>query len=339
MLPPGDQALLDDVTAARGERQRRAVAKTITLLESTRADHRERADALLTALPAPPAASLRLGISGVPGVGKSTFIETLGLELIDRGHRVAVLAVDPSSALSGGSILGDKTRMEQLSVHEQAFVRPSPSGGTLGGVAAATREAIRVVEAAGFDLVIVETVGIGQSEAAVAGMTDCLILMQLPNAGDDLQAIKKGVLELADLVVVNKADLDAAAAARAVGQLESALRLVGVHDVRRGAPRVLAISAFDAARVAEVWRLAEAFAAVQRANGGLERRRQAQSRTWLWERIDAGLREGFRSHPAVRALLPGLLGDVDAGRLPVSVAARQLLAACGVGVSTAAQRV
>jgi LAO/AO transport system kinase len=336
MLPPGDQALLDDVTSAPGERQRRAVAKTITLLESTRADHRKRADALLMALPVPSNAALRLGISGVPGVGKSTLIETLGLELIEGGHRVAILAVDPSSSLSGGSILGDKTRMERLSVHEHAFVRPSPSGGTLGGVAAATREAIRVVEAAGFDVVIVETVGVGQSEAAVAGMTDCFVLLQLPNAGDDLQAIKKGVLELADLVVVNKADLDAAAAARAVGQIESAMRLVGVHDARRGMPRVLATSALDAARVAEVWRLAEAFVAAQRANGGIERRRREQSRAWLWERIDAGLREGFRSHPAVRDLLPGALDDVDAGRVPVSVAARRLLAVFGVGGATTA---
>ncbi len=329
MLLPADQALLDDLTAARGERQRRALAKTITLLESTRADHRERADALLALLPVPAQASLRLGISGVPGVGKSTFIETLGLALIAAGHRVAVLAVDPSSSLSGGSILGDKTRMERLSVHEQAFVRPSPSGGTLGGVAAATREAIRVVEAAGYDVVVVETVGIGQSEAAVAGMTDCFVLLQLPNAGDDLQAIKKGVLELADLVVVNKADLDVRAAARAVGQLESALRLVGPHDAPRSGQRVLATSALDAAKVAEVWQLAEAFAAAQRASGALERRRHAQARAGLWERIDAGLREGFRSHPAVRRLLPGALADIDAGHLPVSVVARRLLAAFG----------
>jgi LAO/AO transport system kinase len=333
MLPPGDQALLDDVVSASGERQRRAVAKTITLLESTRADHRERADALLVALPAPATPALRLGVSGVPGVGKSTFIENLGLVLIGVGHRVAVLAVDPSSSLSGGSILGDKTRMDQLSVHERAFVRPSPSGGTLGGVAAATREAIRVVEAAGYDLVIVETVGIGQSEAAVAGMTDCFVLLQLPNAGDDLQAIKKGVLELADLVVVNKADLDPAAAARAVGQLESALRLVAPHDLLHGVPRVLATSALDAAQVAEVWRLAASFAEAQRSNGGLERRRQVQSRAWLWERVDAGLREGFRAHPAVRRLLPDALADADTGRVPVSVLARRLLSAFAGGAS------
>jgi LAO/AO transport system kinase len=327
MLLPGDQALLDDVTGAHGERQRRAVAKAITLLESTRADHRERADALLTALPVLAPAALRVGISGVPGVGKSTFIETLGLHLIEAGHRVAVLAVDPSSSLSGGSILGDKTRMERLSVDEKAFVRPSPSGGTLGGVAAATREAIRVVEAAGYDIVIVETVGIGQSEAAVAAMTDCFILLQLPNAGDDLQAIKKGVLELADLIVVNKADLDASAAARAVGQLESAMRLVGTFDGTRGALHVLATSALDTSKVAEVWRVAKAFVAAQGASGGLERRRRSQARAWLWERVDAGLREGFRSHPAVRSLLPGALDDVDTGRVPVSVAARRLLAA------------
>ena len=327
MLPPGDQALLDDVIAAPGERQRRAVARTITLIESTRADHRERAQALLAALPVAGEPALRLGVSGVPGVGKSTFIEALGLHLIGLGHRVAVLAVDPSSSLSGGSILGDKTRMERLSVHEQAFVRPSPSGGTLGGVAAATREAARVVEAAGYDVVIVETVGIGQSEAAVAGMTDCFVLLQLPNAGDDLQAIKKGVLELADIVVVNKADLDAAAAARAVGQLESAMRLVASHDALRGVPRVLATSALDPAKVAEVWRLAEAFSTAQRASGRFEQRRRAQSRAWLWERVDAGLRDAFRAHPAVRALLPEMLDGVDAGRVPISVAAGTLLAA------------
>ena len=278
-------------------------------------------------LPVPVDPVLRIGISGVPGVGKSTFIETLGLLLIEQGHRVAVLAVDPSSSLSGGSILGDKTRMERLSVHEKAFVRPSPSGGTLGGVAAATREAIRVVEAAGYDVVIVETVGIGQSEAAVAGMTDLFILMQLPNAGDDLQAIKKGVLELADIVVVNKADLDAAAAARAAGQIESAMQLVGRRSAAPPRPRVLATSAIDPAQVREVWRAAEDFAAAQRAEGGLARRRETQSRAWLWQRIDTALGERFRAHPAVRALLPATLEAVDHGDLPVSVAARRLLRA------------
>ena len=205
------------------------MAKAITLLESTRADHRMRADALLDALLPHAGQAFRIGISGVPGVGKSTFIEVLGLWLIERGHRVAVLAVDPSSSLSGGSILGDKTRMERLSVHEMAFIRPSPASGTLGGVAESTRESIRVVEAAGFDIVIVETVGVGQSEVAVANMTDMFVLMQLPNAGDDLQAIKKGVMELADLVLINKADLDEAAATRARAQVTSAMRLLGQH--------------------------------------------------------------------------------------------------------------
>jgi LAO/AO transport system kinase len=201
-------AIESAVVDVPGMAQRRAIAKAITLLESTRTDHRAQADELLTALLPHTGQSFRLGISGVPGVGKSTFIEALGLYLIDKGHRVAVLTIDPSSTVSGGSILGDKTRMERLSVHERAYIRPSPSSGTLGGVAEKTREAMLVCEAAGYDIVIVETVGVGQSETAVAGMTDMFVLMQLPNAGDDLQAIKKGVMELADLVVINKADID-----------------------------------------------------------------------------------------------------------------------------------
>ena len=208
-------AIAAAILAGDGPAQRRALAKAITLIESTRDDHRAQADTLLDALLPHTGRAFRLGISGVPGVGKSTFIETLGLHLVAQGHRVAVLAVDPSSSVSGGSILGDKTRMERLSVHERAFIRPSPSAGTLGGVAEKTREALLVCEAAGYDLVIVETVGVGQSETAVAGMTDMFALLQLPNAGDDLQAIKKGVMELADLVVVNKADIDPDAAARA----------------------------------------------------------------------------------------------------------------------------
>ena len=217
------------VDAGAPAAQRRAIAKAITLLESTRADHRAQADELLNALLPHTGCSFRLGISGVPGVGKSTFIEALGLHLIGQGQRVAVLAVDPSSTVSGGSILGDKTRMERLSVDERAYIRPSPSSGTLGGVAEKTREAMLVCEAAGYDVVIVETVGVGQSETAVANMTDMFVLLQLPNAGDDLQAIKKGVMELADLVVINKADLDEAAATRARAQITSALRLFGQH--------------------------------------------------------------------------------------------------------------
>src|SRR5512146_2986511 len=222
-----DQALCEAVLHGAMAARRRAVAKAITLLESTRADHRARADALLTALLPHAGRSLRLGISGAPGVGKSTFIEALGLFLVARGHRVAVLAVDPSSSVSGGSILGDKTRMERLAADERAYIRPSPAAGTLGGVAAKTREAMLVCEAAGHDIVVVETVGVGQSETAVAGMTDLFVLLQQPNAGDDLQALKKGVMELADLVLVNKADLDPAAATRTEAQITSALRLVG----------------------------------------------------------------------------------------------------------------
>ena len=204
---------------------RRALAKSITLLESTRRDHRLRADALLDALLPFTGNAVRIGISGVPGVGKSTFIETLGLDLIAHNHKLAVLAIDPSSSITGGSILGDKTRMERLSVSEAAYIRPSPASGTLGGVAEKTRETMLVCEAAGYDVVIVETVGIGQSETAVAGMTDMFVLLQLPNAGDDLQAIKKGVIELADLILINKADIDATAAARAAAQVASGLRL------------------------------------------------------------------------------------------------------------------
>src|SRR3954447_18728556 len=225
MLAAADAALGSALRSSDRAGRRRSLAKCITLLESTRPDHRARADVLLNVLLPYTGRSLRLGISGVPGVGKSTFIEALGLHLIGEGHRVAVLAIDPSSSLSGGSILGDKTRMEQLSVHPQAYIRPSPASGTLGGVAAKTREAMLVCEAAGYDVVIVETMGVGQSETAVAGMTDMFVLLQLPNASDDLQAIKKGVMEIADLVAINKADLDTDAATRARAQITSALRV------------------------------------------------------------------------------------------------------------------
>jgi LAO/AO transport system kinase len=323
MLSPIDQSLLDAVLGPPGPAQRRAVAKTITLLESTRADHRLRADALLNALLPHAGRAMRLGISGVPGVGKSTFIEALGLHLTGLGHRVAVLAVDPSSSVSGGSILGDKTRMERLSVDPQAYIRPSPSSGTLGGVAEKTREAMLVCEAAGYDVVIVETVGVGQSETAVAGMTDCFTLMQLPNAGDDLQAIKKGVMELADLVVINKADLDADAATRARAQITSALRLLGTHA--HVAAQVLQLSAREGTGVADFWAAVTAFRDAQQAAGRLAARRHDQDRAWMWERIEAGLRERFRQHPAVRDALAGITQDVQAGTLAASVAARRLL--------------
>ena len=327
--------LLDGILSGTPAVQRRAMAKAITLLESTRADHRAQADELLTAMLPHTGRSFRLGISGVPGVGKSTFIEALGLYLIGQGHRVAVLAVDPSSTVSGGSILGDKTRMEHLSVHERAYIRPSPSSGTLGGVAEKTREAMLVCEAAGYDVVIVETVGVGQSEIAVAGMTDMFVLMQLPNAGDDLQAIKKGVMEIADLVVINKADIDVHAATRAQAQITSSLRLLGLHgnpehahhDEALWHPQVVQLSALLGQGVDAFWAAVSQFRQLQGANGRLQSRRQSQSLAWMWERIDAGLKQAFRAHPQVQALLPGFTDNVAQGRLPASTAARQLLAA------------
>ena len=331
-MAAANSSLLTDLRGVEPMVQRRAMAKAITLLESTRADHRAQADALLTDLLPHTGGSFRLGISGVPGVGKSTFIETLGLYLIAQGHRVAVLAVDPSSSVSGGSILGDKTRMERLSVAPQAYIRPSPASGTLGGVAEKTREAMLVVEAAGFDVVIVETVGVGQSETAVAQMTDMFVLLQLPNAGDDLQAIKKGVMELADLVVINKADLDASAATRAQAQISGALRLLGLHgnpaNVHHAAsqwhPTVIQISALLGQGVDGLWAAVLEFKALQTANGRFASRRQSQALAWMWERIDAGLKQRFKAQPEVAALLPQLSDDVRAGRLPASTAARML---------------
>jgi len=328
------QAWIDGIARGAGMAQRRAMAKAITLLESTRADHRAQADELLTALLPHTGQAFRLGLSGVPGVGKSTFIETLGLHLIGLGHRVAVLTIDPSSSVSGGSILGDKTRMERLSVHERAFIRPSPSGGTLGGVADKTREAMLVCEAAGYDVVIVETVGVGQSETAVAGMTDMFVLLQLPNAGDDLQAIKKGVMELADLVVINKADIDPDAATRARAQITSSLRLLGLqgrpehahHDTTRWHPRAIQLSALLGQGVDAFWAEVTAFRECQLANGAWQARRRQQAGAWMWERIDAGLKQRFRAHPAVRAALDDTTARVLAGSLPASAAARQLLA-------------
>ncbi len=315
--------------------QRRAMAKAITLLESTRQDHRTQGDQLLTALLPHTGRALRLGISGVPGVGKSTFIEALGLYLVRQGLKVAVLAIDPSSSVTGGSILGDKTRMEQLCAQEAAYIRPSPSSGTLGGVAEKTREAMLVCEAAGYDVVIVETVGVGQSETAVHGMTDMFCVLQLPNAGDDLQAIKKGVMELADLVVINKADIDPAAATRAQAQITSSLRLLGFHgnpehdphNAQQWTPKVLQISALQQQGVDGFWAAVQDYRQMQSANGRLAARREKQALAWMWERIDAGLKQAFRAHPQVQALLPQMQVDVAAGRIAASTAARNLLAA------------
>ena len=337
MLQAADQILVSDLTGAPSLKQRRALAKIITLLESTRLDHRKRADEVLNTLLPKTGNSFRLGISGVPGVGKSTLIEALGLYLIEKGHRVAVMAIDPSSSLSGGSILGDKTRMERLSVLEDAFIRPSPSSGTLGGVAEKTREAMLVAEAAGFDVIIVETVGVGQSEIAVAGMTDMFLLMQLPNAGDDLQAIKKGVMEIADLIAINKVDIDPDAAMRAQLFITSSLRLLGFqgnpdhtsHDQAFWHPTVMTLSALEGKGVPELWEKAMHFEKLQKANGKFESRRKQQAGAWMWDRIDAGLKNAFRNNATVQELLPILIAQVNQGTMAASVAARRLLESMG----------
>ncbi len=319
-MEPADRALVAGVLA----RQLRPLAKTITLIESSHPAHKARARTVVEALLPQSGGAIRVGISGVPGAGKSTFIEALGLYLIGQGLRVAVLAVDPSSSLTGGSILGDKTRMELLSQQPAAFIRPSPSGCSLGGVAAATRETMLVCEAAGFDVVIVETVGVGQSETAVAGMTDIFCLLQLPNAGDDLQAIKKGIMELADLIVVNKADIDAAAAVRAKAQMTSALAML--HPASPNwRPPVLTLSALQKQGIAEFWSEVLRYRDVMRASGEFESRRRHQAQAWMWELIDSGLRSRFRDNAKVKMDLPRLTAAVEAGRSTPAAAARTLL--------------
>ena len=325
-----DESLHAALLGAEPGAQRRALAKSITLLESTRPDHRARADALLNSLLPRTGHAMRLGISGVPGVGKSTFIESLGLALIRQGRRVAVLAIDPSSSVSGGSILGDKTRMELLSVNPAAYIRPSPASGTLGGVAEKTREAMLVCEAAGYDVVIVETVGVGQSEIAVASMTDMFVLMQLPNAGDDLQAIKKGVVEIADLIAINKADLDANAATRAQAQITSSLRIFSFHgNPDHGADRwqakVMLLSALKGQGLDVFWRHVEEFHRLRRASGEFDGRRKQQSLAWMWDIVQARLQAEFRQHPRVREALAQTLSDVAQARVAPSSAARTLL--------------
>jgi len=324
---PGTTPVEDSVTTlVAGVRagDRRLLAKAITLAESTRADHQAAAQQVIESVLPATGGALRVGISGSPGVGKSTFIEALGLKLIAQGHHVAVLAVDPSSAVSGGSILGDKTRMELLSREAHAFIRPSPSSGALGGVAAHTREAVLLVEAAGFDVVIVETVGVGQSETDVANLTDVFVLMQLPNAGDDLQAIKKGIVELADVIVYNKRDLDPAAADRAMGQMQGALPLLRPASIHWRTP-VLGVSALRGEGIDEFWTTVAACRHALASAGELSAKRQRQALTWTWHLLDAGLRARFREDPQVRSALPGVLADVAAGTLTPTAAARRLL--------------
>ncbi len=304
---------------------RRALARTITLLESTRDDHAERGQEILDALVPEAGGAVRLGITGPPGVGKSTFIEALGLRLVDKGHRVAVLAVDPSSPVTGGSILGDKTRMERLAQRDEAFIRPSPSSGTLGGVAQRTRESMLVCEAAGFDVVIVETVGIGQSEVAVAGMVDFFLVLLQPGSGDELQGIKKGVLELADGLVVHKADGDGVERAeRSRAEHERALSLLRPLSPH-WRPRVLCASGLTGQGVDAAWAMVLEQREALRAAGEADARRREQTRAWLWSLVDAGLRRAFRAHPEVARRMAEIEDDVVALRTTPARAARVLL--------------
>ena len=302
----------------------RALAKAITLVESTRPADRSEAISLLEALGAP-AGALRIGISGSPGVGKSTFIEAFGLRAIEAGHRIAVLTIDPSSRLAGGSILGDKTRMAELSQRPEAFIRPTPAGRTLGGVARRTREAIVLCEGAGFDVIVVETVGVGQSETAVAGMTDLFLLLLAPLAGDELQGIKRGVMELADLVLVNKADgAQADAAARTVAEYRNALHLMRPRTPAWPAT-VEACSALTGAGIAQAWeRILECRAALE-ASGDRAARRTAQAEEWLREEVEAAVHERLREDPRLESLAARLEEEVRAGRAAPPAAARRLL--------------
>ena len=314
-------ALAEAILAGR----RRELARAITMIESTRQDHRMIAEALMDRLLPHSGRSFRLGISGVPGVGKSTFIEALGLHIIERGHRVAVLTVDPSSPKSGGSILGDKTRMETLSRHEDAFIRPSPSGGTLGGVARRTHEVMVASEAAGFDVVLVETVGVGQSETAVVNLTDMFLLLIAPGGGDDLQGIKKGIVEMADLIAVNKADGDLlTAAVRAQQDYSSALQLLRQQP---GAwqPRVMACSAMEGTGVAALWDAVLEFQNLREESGQLIERREEQAAAWMWDEISDALLDGVRNHAATQSLALKLERDVRAGKLGATVAAKHIL--------------
>jgi LAO/AO transport system kinase len=306
---------------------RRALARAITLIESTRRDDQAQAQALLAALLPRTGGSVRIGISGAPGVGKSTFIEAFGHHLIEAGHRAAVLAVDPSSKRGGGSLLGDKTRMSELAKNPDAFIRPSPAGDTLGGVARRTREAMLACEAAGFDVVMVETVGVGQSETAVADMVDVFLLLLAPGGGDELQGLKKGIVELADILVVNKADgalVDSAA--RIQAEYTGALGLLRPVDAR-WTPTVLACSALENRGMDDVWQAIEDYREALGQDDGIAARRSAQSRSWMWAEISEGLMAAFKNDAPVAALAASLEEDVAQGSATPHDAARRLLAA------------
>ncbi|MCG3169319.1 MAG: GTPase ArgK [Pseudomonadales bacterium] len=304
--------------------QRRALAKAITLIESSRSEDRAAAQTLLERVLAHTGQSIRVGISGIPGVGKSTFIESFGMELIRRGHRVAVLAVDPSSPVAGGSILGDKTRMETLSREEAAFIRPSPSQGALGGVALKTRETMLLCEAAGYDVILVETVGVGQSEYEVAAMVDFFLVLMLPNAGDELQGIKRGIMELADALVVNKADGESVGLAqRTRRHYQNAMNLLSHSGF--WVPRVLVCSAAEQRGIAEVWEMIGEYRGGASASGELERKRALQNAQWLRRLISELLEQRFRADPRVREELPRLEERVVRGEMTPYAAAVRLL--------------
>jgi len=304
---------------------RAALPRAITLVESTRPDHREQAQRLLLELMPDAGKGLHVGITGVPGVGKSTAIEALGMYLIEQGHRVAVLAVDPSSTRTGGSILGDNTRMARLAVHPDAYIRPSPTSGTLGGVAKATRETIVLLEAAGYDVILVETVGVGQSEVAVANMVDTFVFLTLARTGDQLQGIKKGVLELADVVVVNKADgvhlTEAKSAAR---ELSAAIRLIYPRETL-WRPPVLTMSALDGTGLRELWDTVLRHRDVLTAGGEFDARRRKQQVDWTWSMVRDAVLDRVLTHPAVKSMRAEIERQVRAGELTPALAAQQIL--------------
>jgi LAO/AO transport system kinase len=316
-----------DLAAAVRAGDRAALPRAITLLESTRADHREQAQQLLLELLPDSGNAHRVGITGVPGVGKSTSIEALGMYLIDEGHKVAVLAVDPSSTRTGGSILGDKTRMGRLAAHPDAYIRPSPTSGTLGGVAKATRESVVLLEAAGFDVILIETVGVGQSEVAVANMVDTFVLLTLARTGDQLQGIKKGVLELADIVVVNKADGNhLTEAKKAARELSSAIRLIYPRDII-WRPPVLTMSAIEGSGLAELWDTVERHRQVLSDAGEFETRRRAQQVDWTWQMVRDAVLDRVLTNPTVRRIRADVESRVKAGELTPALAAQQILEA------------
>src|SRR5271168_3386286 len=318
---------IDKLAAAVRGGDRSALPRAITLVESTRADHRDRAQQLLLQLMPAAGNAFHVGITGVPGVGKSTTIEALGMHLIGRGHRVAVLAVDPTSTRTGGSILGDKTRMPQLATHPDAYIRPSPTSGTLGGGAKATRETIVLLEAAGFDVILVETVGVGQSEVAVSNIVDTFVFLTLARTGDQLQGIKKGVLELADIVVVNKADGDHLPDARkAARELKSALRLIYPRETL-WLPPVLTMSAMEGTGLTEMWDTVERHRQVLTDAGQFEARRRAQQVDWTWQMVRDAVLDRVLTNPAVRQIRADVERRVKAGELTPALAAQQILSA------------